>query len=63
MSSVWRKSSHSSGAGDAECVEIADLGGEIAFRDSRAPELGHFAISVKGFAEMVSLVKRDAASI
>ncbi|MEU5877901.1 DUF397 domain-containing protein [Spirillospora sp. NPDC047279] len=33
----WRKSSHSDNTGGA-CVELADLGGGVAVRDSRDPE-------------------------
>ncbi|MFI0447443.1 DUF397 domain-containing protein [Actinomadura sp. 6N118] len=33
----WRKSSRSDSSGGA-CVELADLGGGVAVRDSRDPE-------------------------
>lgn len=33
----WRKSSRSSGGGN-ECVEVADLPGTIAVRDSKNPD-------------------------
>lgn len=34
---LWRKSSRSSGGGN-ECVEVADLPGTIAVRDSKNPD-------------------------
>jgi hypothetical protein len=31
----WRKSSHSNGTGGNNCVEVADLTGAVAVRDSK----------------------------
>lgn len=39
---VWHKSSYSGGGG-GNCVEVADLFGETAVRDTRNRELGHLA--------------------
>lgn len=36
MSAVWRKSTRSQGGGDA-CVEVANLDGVVAVRDSKDP--------------------------
>jgi hypothetical protein len=35
----WRKSSHSSGGGEqTDCVELAELAGQVAMRDSKDPD-------------------------
>ncbi|QKW33289.1 DUF397 domain-containing protein [Actinomadura sp. NAK00032] len=38
MTVQWRKSSHSGGANDATCVELAKLSTGIGIRDSKDPE-------------------------
>jgi hypothetical protein len=35
---VWRKSSHSSGMEDSDCVEVALVNGRPALRDSKDPD-------------------------
>lgn len=34
---VWRRSSRSNGGGYGDCVEIAELAGQVAMRDSKDP--------------------------
>ncbi len=34
---TWRKSSHSNDGGDGECIEVAELPGRVAMRDSKDP--------------------------
>jgi hypothetical protein len=34
---TWRKSSRSNGGGEGACVEVADLPGRVAMRDSKDP--------------------------
>ncbi|MEU8799334.1 DUF397 domain-containing protein [Spirillospora sp. NPDC048819] len=58
MSLVWRTSSRSNTQGN-ECVEVADLGGRIGLRDSKAPEAGHLALNPEVFATLLASVKRD----
>ncbi|MFI0357478.1 DUF397 domain-containing protein [Actinomadura sp. 9N407] len=53
---VWRKSSRSNTQGN-ECVEVADLGGNVGLRDSKAPEVGHLTIEAAAFAGLVRQVK------
>ncbi|WP_192757667.1 DUF397 domain-containing protein [Actinomadura algeriensis] len=54
----WRKSFHSSDSGQEGCVELARLPLAVGVRDSKAPEAGHLALPVRGFAELVARVKR-----
>ncbi|TDB81301.1 DUF397 domain-containing protein [Actinomadura sp. KC216] len=55
----WRKSSRSgSGAdGGQECVELASFAGVVGVRDSKAPDVGHLALSAESFARLVAAVK------
>ena len=55
----WRKSRRSSPNGE-NCVELArDLTGEIAVRDSKAPEAAAYhRFSVPSFATFLAAVKR-----
>jgi hypothetical protein len=60
MTPVWRKSSRSgSNAGQSDCVEVAQLSGNIGLRDSKAPDTGHLTLSAEGFADLVARMKRD----
>ena len=34
---TWRKSSRSNGGGGGDCVEVAELPGRVAMRDSKDP--------------------------
>ncbi|GAA1780096.1 DUF397 domain-containing protein [Actinomadura chokoriensis] len=56
----WRKSSHSGGANDEQCVELGRLapGAGIALRDSKDPDGGHLTLSVAQFAGVIEQVKQ-----
>ncbi|TDC49065.1 DUF397 domain-containing protein [Actinomadura sp. KC345] len=56
----WRKSSHSGGVDDHQCVELGRLapGAGIGVRDSKAPDGGHLTLSVAEFADLIERVKR-----
>lgn len=41
----WRKSSHSNGGNNADCVEVAFTPGAVAVRDSKAPTSGTLTVS------------------
>lgn len=57
-SMTWRKSSHS-GNGGMECVELARTSsGDIATRDSKAPNDGTLRFNPYEFAEFLGAVKR-----
>jgi hypothetical protein len=56
---VWRKSSRSGGTtAESDCVELADLGGTIGIRDSKAPEARHLTLTPGAFARLVQQVKQ-----
>ncbi|WP_028649993.1 DUF397 domain-containing protein [Nocardiopsis sp. CNT312] len=53
----WRKSSYSNPDGP-QCVEVADLPGETAVRDTRNRDLGHLSFESGEWAGLVALLKR-----
>ncbi|MDB4872853.1 MAG: hypothetical protein JWL97_3857 [Gemmatimonadales bacterium] len=59
---LWRKSSRSDTSGN-ECVEVAQLPGNIGIRDSKNPTGGHLTLESARFAGLVARVKRDELSI
>jgi hypothetical protein len=52
----WRKSSRSSGGGN-ECVEVANLPGTVAVRDSKNPAGGALAFDRSKWAAFAGRVK------
>ena len=60
--STWRKSSRSNTSG-GQCVEVAQVGGNVGVRDSKAPDTGHLTLSPKSFAHLVAKVKRDELNL
>ncbi|HEU5156724.1 MAG TPA: DUF397 domain-containing protein [Streptosporangiaceae bacterium] len=55
---TWRKSSYS-GNGGLECVELARTSnGDIATRDSKAPNDGMLRFNTHEFREFLAAVKR-----
>jgi hypothetical protein len=55
----WRKSSHSGGVDDHQCVELGRFEAEmgVGIRDSKDPEGGHLSLSVEQFAGLVEQIK------
>lgn len=55
----WRKSSHSGGVDDHQCVELGRLapGVGIGVRDSKDPDRGHLTLSVAQFVDLIEQVK------
>ncbi|MBO2459316.1 DUF397 domain-containing protein [Actinomadura violacea] len=49
----WRKSSHS-GGDEGECVEVADLDGQVGVRDSKNPDAGHLTLTRHDFTALVA---------
>lgn len=61
---TWRKSGRSGGTSThSDCVELARFPGGVGVRDSKRPEAGHLTLSLEGFAELVTRVRRDELSI
>lgn len=57
----WRKSSHSGGISDQQCVELGRLapGSGIGVRDSKDPGGGHLSLTVAQFADLIEQLKRS----
>lgn len=56
ISPQWRKSSYSNGAG-GECVEVAELVGITAVRDSKVPTGPRIAIRHAAWADFVGALR------
>ncbi|MFJ2760678.1 DUF397 domain-containing protein [Streptomyces prasinus] len=53
----WRKSSYSGGGEGNDCLEIADLGGRIAIRDSKRLSCASFSIPTPAFTAFVGALR------
>ncbi|MCJ1677894.1 DUF397 domain-containing protein [Streptomyces sp. APSN-46.1] len=54
----WRKSSYSGGGSSGgDCVEVADVQGSVAVRDSKRPEGPAFLVSDVGWGCFMGAVK------
>ncbi|MBC6458750.1 DUF397 domain-containing protein [Actinomadura sp. HBU206391] len=54
---VWRKSSHSGGSQNTDCVELARLVGAVGIRDGKNPEGGMLAVSATDLGRLLSAIK------
>ncbi|MBO2456260.1 DUF397 domain-containing protein [Actinomadura violacea] len=59
MNIQWRKSSHSGGIDDKQCVELGRLapGVGVGVRDSKDPDGGHLTLTPAGFATLLASIK------
>jgi hypothetical protein len=55
-SARWRKSSYSTGGN--QCVEVAEVGGTVAVRDSKDPAVGHLAFGASEWQTFLDDAKR-----
>ncbi|WUI01916.1 DUF397 domain-containing protein [Spirillospora sp. NBC_00431] len=53
----WRKSTHSGGH-EGNCVEVADMGGHVAVRDSKNPAAAHLILTRHHFTTLVKHLAR-----
>ncbi|MCT7351233.1 DUF397 domain-containing protein [Streptomyces sp. 15-116A] len=58
----WRKSTYSDGGDGDTCVEIAELPGRIAIRDSKAPTRAALSFPASSFVDFIEDVKRGSES-
>ncbi|MFD0901395.1 DUF397 domain-containing protein [Actinomadura sediminis] len=56
--SVWRKSSYTGSANDEVCVEVADMGGAIAVRDSKDPDGPRLGFAREAFGGLLDRIRR-----
>ncbi|MFL1379504.1 DUF397 domain-containing protein [Nocardiopsis protaetiae] len=56
---AFHKSSYSST--DRDCVEVADVPGGAAVRDSKCPDAGHLAIAAGEWSALLWAVARETA--
>lgn len=59
MEVKWRKASRSTVNGE-NCVELADLAGNVGVRDSKDPHGPRLALPVESFRALVTEIKRGA---
>ncbi|MEU8799378.1 DUF397 domain-containing protein [Spirillospora sp. NPDC048819] len=55
---LWRKSSHSGTGSQSECVEVANILGNIAVRDSQDADGPKLLVSRDSFLALVAELKR-----
>ncbi len=53
----WRKAKRS--AGDGACVEVAQVNGQIAVRDSKDPDGAWQCYSAQSWRDFASIVKQE----
>lgn len=55
---VWRKSSYSDGATNANCVEVAHRADQVAIRDSKRRSAGSLEISGASWDALLASARR-----
>ncbi|MFB4303279.1 DUF397 domain-containing protein [Actinomadura sp. NTSP31] len=58
MTVQWRKSSHSGGVDDKQCVELRQLVSGVGVRDSKDPDGGHLTLTPAQLTDLVGQIKR-----
>lgn len=56
----WRKSSRSGTSGQSNCVEVANLSGDVGMRDSKDPSGPRITLPVERFRQLAADIKRGA---
>ncbi|WP_433326320.1 DUF397 domain-containing protein [Spirillospora sp. CA-294931] len=57
----WRKSSRSTSAEESNCVEVADLAGNIGVRDSKDPDGPRLALTVADWRSLTQQIKQGGS--
>ncbi|WP_308207647.1 DUF397 domain-containing protein [Actinomadura madurae] len=55
---TWRKSSRSGTSGQSDCVEVAELSGNIGVRDSKHPDGPKLTLTATSFRQLATNIKR-----
>ncbi|WP_395110540.1 DUF397 domain-containing protein [Actinomadura sp. SCN-SB] len=50
----WRKSSHTGGINDNQCVELARLKQGVGIRGSKNPDAGHLTLTPSGSGTLMN---------
>ncbi|MFB4303278.1 DUF397 domain-containing protein [Actinomadura sp. NTSP31] len=60
MTVQWRKSSHSGGANDEQCVELGRLAPRVGIgvRDSKNPNGGHLTLTSAQLTDLISQIQQ-----
>jgi hypothetical protein len=59
---TWRKSSYSGSTG-GQCVEVAELPGVVAVRDSKDPEGGALVFAPEAFSALTEGIRSGAFNL
>ena len=58
----WHRSSYSSGGGQ-NCVEVAEVPGSVAIRDSKDPDGPVHIVSRPAFRDLITRIKRGELNL
>ncbi|MEV5573794.1 DUF397 domain-containing protein [Spirillospora sp. NPDC052269] len=53
----WRKSSHSGGVNDEQCVELGSLAQGVGIRDSKSPRSGVLSLTAAEFRALAEAIE------
>lgn len=59
MIKPWRKSSHSGGTAQTDCVEVAQFSDAVGFRDSKDPEGPKLKLSSHAARQLFQDIRSD----
>ncbi|TQM71266.1 uncharacterized protein DUF397 [Actinomadura hallensis] len=59
----WRKAKRSGTGAQSNCVEVANLSGNIGMRDSKNPSGPHITLPAERFRELAAAIKRGAHDV
>ncbi|MEO3828235.1 DUF397 domain-containing protein [Actinomadura sp. B10D3] len=59
----WRKSKRSGTGAQSDCVEVANLSGNIGVRDSKDPSGPHITLPAELFRQLAKAIKHGAHDV